>query len=532
MQELLEQVLDYLKGIWLKRRYIMISTWLICPIVWLYIAQMDNVYESEARVYADTQSLLRPLLKGLTVETNPNVQISLMIKTLLSRPNVERISRMTDLDIQAENAQEYEQLIASLKEDIKIKKESRENIFSISYENKDPEMAKNVVQSALTVFIENTLGENRSDSDSAGKFLDSQLKEYENRLLIAEGKLTTFKQKYIGILPGDKGGYYAQLKIEKDKLEQSKLELDEINTSILSAKKQLEGASNNPQRSSSDITDANSVTTSFDQRIEQMEQKLDEMLLRYTEKHPDVSETKRLLDNLKNLRKKELDSYYKSLAENSNGSSSNLNALNINPIYQEINIQLNQLVNEEASLQVRVNNYQKKVTELENKIHIIPEIEAELTALNRGYEITKAKYEQLLNRKETAQLAKQADQTTSKINFRIIDPPRAPEKPTGPKRILLLIVVTLLGLGVGVGLSLLFSQLNPVVTSRNQVTKETGIPIFGVIAATENIGLQQWHKKKTIIFIISNLLLLGLLACFIIYSLFPEQILAPFKGVL
>ena len=54
MQEIIEQIVDYLKGIWLKRRFIIISTWLICPFAWVFISQLDNVYESEARIYADT----------------------------------------------------------------------------------------------------------------------------------------------------------------------------------------------------------------------------------------------------------------------------------------------------------------------------------------------------------------------------------------------------------------------------------------------------------------------------------------------
>ena len=120
MQEIFEEIIDYLKGIWLKRRYIIIATWLICPLGWYFVSSMPDVYESEARVYVDTQSLLRPLLKGLTVETNPNTQIRLMVKTLLSRPNLERISRMTDLDVQASNSEEYEQIIKSLKNNIKI----------------------------------------------------------------------------------------------------------------------------------------------------------------------------------------------------------------------------------------------------------------------------------------------------------------------------------------------------------------------------------------------------------------------------
>jgi len=532
MQEILEQIIDYLKGIWIKRRYIMISTWLICPLGWFVVAQLDDVYQSDARIYADTQSILDPLLQGLTVSVNPNEQVRLKMKTLLGRPNLERIIRMADLDVQANTPKEYEKIIERLKEDIIIKKRGsyKENLYTITFEDKNPEVARNVVQSVLTVFIENTLGENRTDTDSAQKFLNTQIKDYEARLLEAESRLTNFKQKYSNILPSEAGGYYARLRDQKSKLETAQLKLKEIETSIASAKAQLDITNNNPSQSTSNnIKDATSVSTSYDERIIQLEAKLDNLLMRYTEKHPDVTETKRLLEGLKKARLKELDNYYKSLAENNSGNSSNLNALNINPVYQEIKIQVNQLQTEAASLRVRVKNYKAKVTDLENRIHTIPEIEAELVALNRGYSITKSKYEDLLNRRETAQIAQQADETTNKIQFKVIDSPRIAVEPTGPRRILLFLAVTFFGFGVGMGLSLLMSQLNSVVTSSKQLSKATGIPIFGMVSANENLSLQKWHKKKTYIFMASNLILLGILMMFISYFLFPDLLQAPLK---
>ena len=110
MQEIIEQAVDYLKGIWNKRRYLMLCTWIICPIGWIFVAQLDDVYESEAIVFADTQSILGPLLKGITIETNTEAQIQLMVKTLLSRTNLERITRMTDFDVRVNNDKEYESL--------------------------------------------------------------------------------------------------------------------------------------------------------------------------------------------------------------------------------------------------------------------------------------------------------------------------------------------------------------------------------------------------------------------------------------
>jgi polysaccharide chain length determinant protein (PEP-CTERM system associated) len=530
MQEIIEQVVDYLKGIWLKRRFIIISTWLICPFTWVFISQLDNVYESDARIYADTQSILGPLLKGLTVETNPEVQIRLMIKTLLSRPNLERITRMTDLDVQTSTPKAYEELIEDLKSNIIIKKTGgrKENIFTLTYRHKDPEMAKNVVNSALTVFIENTLGENRSDSNTAQKFLGTQIKDYENRLSSDEARLTDFKQKYSGVLPNQYGGFYQKLNIIKEQLKITELNLLEQQTQLKSAKAQLSSSPSGNENAQNNIMNSNSIQTTYDDRISELEASLDSLQLRYTEIHPDVKEVKRRLEHLNSQRSKEIDEYLNA----TNSSDSNKLSTSQNPVIQQLQIQVNQLENIVASTNVRANDYRQQVKELESKIHILPEIEAELTSLNRGYEITKNKYEELLNRQETAQLAQQADESTNTIQFRVIDPPRASIEPVGPMRILFLIGSTIFAFGVGVGLSLLFSQINPVVTSSSQVSKLTGIPVFGIVSATENLGLQRWHKRKTLIFIISNSVLFIILAFFILYAIAPNTILAPFQGIL
>lgn len=528
MQDILEEIIDYLKGIWIKRRYIMISTWLICPIGWYFVAAMPDVYQSQARVYVDTQSLLRPLLRGLTVETNPNTQIRLMVKTLLSRPNLERISRMTDLDVQAINPEQYESIISSLKNNIKISNAGRENIYTLSIENKNPEMAKNIVQAALTVFIENTLGETRSDSDSAQKFLNAQLKEYEDRLSSSEARLTDFKQKYSGVLPGQSGGFYSNLKSEKTRLQGAELQLKEVETRLISAKAQLVGEEPVFGLFSNSVQSNSTVTTSFDGRIIQLEAQLDELQLRYTDNHPDVKQVVSRIESLNKQRASEIEQYYKSINAAGDKPQSSIDK---NPVYQEMKVQVNSLENEAASLTVRVNNYRERVQELENKIHILPEIEAELVALNRGYEITKQKYEDLLSRKETAQLAQQADETTDKIQFKVIDPPRAATAPSGPARFVFFGLVAVVGVGVGVGLSLLMSQLTPVATSTLQLNKAAGVPIFGVVSANKNLGLQRWHKRKTLLFIGSNLLLLCLLMMFMSYFLFPDAIQAPLKRI-
>ncbi len=97
MSEIIEQILGYLRSIWRYRWYGLGIAWLICLGGWAFIFKLPNQYEASARVYVDTQSVLRPLLQGMTVQFNPASQIDLMTRTLLSRPNLEKVARMTDM---------------------------------------------------------------------------------------------------------------------------------------------------------------------------------------------------------------------------------------------------------------------------------------------------------------------------------------------------------------------------------------------------------------------------------------------------
>ena len=101
MRELYEQLLTYLTGTWRYRWFIMLIAWLVCIVGWGYVYQLPDKYRASARVHVDTKSMLTPLLRGLTVGANKGQQVQLVKRTLLSRPNLEKLARMTDLDLVA-----------------------------------------------------------------------------------------------------------------------------------------------------------------------------------------------------------------------------------------------------------------------------------------------------------------------------------------------------------------------------------------------------------------------------------------------
>lgn len=205
MSELIAQLLVYIKGIWKYRWASVATAWTVAIAGWFFVYQMPDNYQASARIYVDTQSILRPLMAGMTVSPNPDQQITIMSRTLISRPNVERIIRMVDLDIKITDDSAREKLVTTLMKDIKLSTTGSDNIFMISYDNKDPRLAKDIVQSLLTIFVEGGLEGKKQDSASALRFIDQQIAAYEEKLVAAEAALTAFKQKNIGFLPGQGG---------------------------------------------------------------------------------------------------------------------------------------------------------------------------------------------------------------------------------------------------------------------------------------------------------------------------------------
>ncbi len=151
MNDIIEQLLGYLRGIWRNRWYAMGCAWLVCVIGWGVICILPDQYKASARVFVDTQTVLRPVLQGLTVDLNPSAQVELITRTLFSRPNLEQIAQLTGLDKKAENAESFERLLTRLKEQIDFARNGAD-LYAITYTNTDPQLAKKMVQTVVDFF--------------------------------------------------------------------------------------------------------------------------------------------------------------------------------------------------------------------------------------------------------------------------------------------------------------------------------------------------------------------------------------------
>jgi polysaccharide chain length determinant protein (PEP-CTERM system associated) len=479
MDQVIQQILAYAKATWHRRWWGVGVAWLVCIIGWTWVMSLPDRYEAAARVYVDTQTLLRPLLSGLAAEPNVEQQIKLMTRQLVSRPTLEKVSRMTDLDVSAKTPEQTEAMLNNLASKITIADAGRENLYTISYQDPSGELAKKVVQSLLTIFVETSLGKTRQDISSSQKFIEDQLQQYQQKLNDAESKLKEFKQKHIGTMPGQGGDYYSKLSEAATLLRQAQLDQQEAVNRRNQLKRQLQDEE--PELSAAA---ANASNPEIDSRIDALQKQMDQLHLQYTDLHPDVQATKRLIAKLQEQKKQDA-------TQNKSAPGGKIQ----NPVYQQLTISIAEADATVASLQARVTEYQKRYGELRSASNMIPEVEQQYTQLTRNYEVYKENYDNLLKRRESVVMSGEVESKTDTVDFRVIDPPFVPSQPAWPNRPLLLSLVALGGLLAGVAVAFLLSQLRRTVTDRRSLRELTGLPLLGAVSKVET-DITRINKRK------------------------------------
>ncbi|MCB1752819.1 MAG: chain length-determining protein [Gammaproteobacteria bacterium] len=505
MYELVNQLLGYIRGIWRYRWWILGVAWTVSIIGWIQVSNLPDQFKASARVYVDTTTLLQPLLRGLAVEGNDQHQLLLMTNTLMSRPNLEKVMRMADLDLKAKTEADTEELINELKENFSLQSAGRVNLYTIAYQDARPELAKLLVKSLLTIFVESNIGETRKEQDSARQFLEQQIAEYEQRLVEAEERKTRFQQKNLAFLPNERGDYYSRLQTTQEQLAQAELDLKIQQDRLAVLQQQIEdeeGIDPLEGVGEESFDQQLEFTSELDPRIARLESNLDDMLLRYTEQHPDVVATRLTLKTLKEKRAAELAQKKREAA--AAGLSSSM--IGSNPVYQEMRIVMSEVEADIAAKTAIVEEYKKRIENLSAAVDKVLQVETEEAQLNRDYGILQQQHQALLSRLESARLSHDVDVRSGTVRFRIVDPPSVPLTPSGPPRALLSSLVVLGGLLLGVVLAFLMSQIRPTYDDRDTLNSNTGFPVLGSVSMVWTNAQIRIRQRRHLGF------LLGLLA--------------------
>lgn len=485
IKELFDQLMDQLRGAWRFRWLSLVVAWAICVVGWIAVMLMPRTYEASAKVYVDTRSILRPLLAGLAIDPDVTSGLDLVRQVLLSTGQIEQVAHKADLDIDTKSPEQKTALISELQSQISIsmadpaaRQAKGEGMYRIAFRYSNREKSIEVVQTMLDAFVENALGDQRTDQVSTDEFFNANIADIEKRLRDMELRKAEFLKLNMSALPESKLDYVGQLQLATEAANTTRDTLRIAETRGAEIQRQLDGEEpylfgiDTGAAAAAGSAAGNDITY----RIQALDKQLDELLLNYTEKHPAVISTRQQIVELKARQQEEL----KRVKGGAQATGSMASSLKSNPIYQNLEVAQRQTQVQIAELRQELAQKNAKISDIRTNAATVPRVAADLVALDRDYAQLTQTYNEMVRRRETASLTKAADRSGT-AKFKIIEPPAAEFKPVSPNRLLLFSVVLLAALGAGAALAWLLNQLRPVFYTEKALGVATGKPVIASI---------------------------------------------------
>jgi len=482
MQDIVNTILGLFRSILRFKWIALLIAWILSLLGWAIVYQLDEKYDASARIFVDSNRILKPLLEGIAVQPDINEQVNLLSRTLLNRPNLEKLARMSDLDVEATTDLEKEKLLNRLAEDVQLRGTfGSASVYNVTYSHTNPKLAKRLVQSLITIFVESAIGDERKDTEVTQEFLDRQKEYYEDQLVEADAKLAAFKRKNFGLLPDDR-------EKNENKLDESKSALLEAQQGLAIAESKLQVYRKQLGRQSKNIVQSVQGGTSaseLDLQIQELRKELSPLTARYTDRYPRIGQIRASISALE-----EQKALLSSIDTSESVDVSSLS----NPLYEELQTQYTLAEIEVGALKRQVTDNTASVERLESSLDSMPDVAKELNRIVRGNESLLNSYHEILDRRESARLSEQVEQNVDDVVFRVIDPPFVSSSASGPGKQILSAGAFIVAIGAGLASALLLAQLAPVFYDTNTVAQSTNRPVLGTVG--KNLSRQSLVFKS------------------------------------
>ncbi len=504
MNDLLAPLFNLLPAMWEKRWWGLAVAWVFALLGAVGVLAYKERYMASATVYVDTQSTLRPLLQGLAVQPDVGQQVTMLARTMLSPATLEAVIERDHLLPAGASALQRRLLIQRLSTSIEFKINGRDNIYQISYIGTDPRKTLGVVRTLIDVFVHRGVANNERDSSQALRFIDSQIALYKTKLQDIENRLTAFRTAHPEYSVRGPMDYNAM----ESQLQGQLITLQGQLTAAVSARDALQGQLGQvhptlaPSLMPGGVLAA--APSAIDLRIAQQRKHLDDLLQRYTDAYPDVIATRQALARLEAQRQREQQAGPAAAPAQPSYSQAT------NPVYQQLRISLAQAAANVAALQSQVADVRARLQHLGEQQRKMPGLDEQYAQLNRDYGVISDSYQKLVQRRESAMLSRNQDQSRSQDYFRVVDPPRLGPTALFPRRTFLIALVLVLAVALGVATSYALVMLFPTYRTSRQLREDTQRTVLGSITLVHTpASLSREHSQRRMFLAASALLVVG-----------------------
>lgn len=452
------ELLKILLMIFRRKGLFCLTALLISAGVIVYSYTLPRMYQADSTVFIE-ENVINSLVKGLAVSPNMGDRIRVLKYALLSRELVSRVLDRVDSAPLLINEAQRQEFISGLQQRARLTVRGQGDLFILSLTDPNPVFARDFINTLVRTYVEENLSAKREETYGASRFLDEQIALFKIKLDHAEDAIIQFRRSQNVYLGNDEQSKVADIKGYMRQLDQLDLEVTTLN-----AKKQL------LERQLQTIEPKIALFSEKRRQdsIALLDERLNRLLLTYTENYPEVVRLKGEIEALRAFQDQNVE------------ESAPMEMRGVNPVYQETLQAKLSLEAEISSLNAKMGKLRQMVETLEGGLREVPEQRKELDRLIQERDSARKIYEELLLRLGQSEVSKQMEIADKATTFRIVDPAILARVPVSPNMLKMILLALAAGIGGGGGLVVLLEKQNRSVKTVDDL-KVYGVRVLAQI---------------------------------------------------
>ena len=481
-----------------RQRYVILIPLLVLPLLGALIAKTrGKIYDTHTTILIQETSKLNPFLEDLSVSTNLKERMAALDTLVHSRHVLSSVADELGLTDSETSEGERNYLIRKLSSGIVVTQKGKD-LVQLSYRSGNPDEMRQTLEVVSSHFVEQLLAPERSSIEKSEEFIKAQIEQQKDELLLAEKKLSEFKQQNAAQLPAFHGGNVKRLRELRQSLAQKQVELAGATAAVSSIDRQL--SSTNP------------VIGALEKRIVALTSELALLRSRYTDQHSKVENVQRqlshlqekrsyLIDKTSRLTPEQIDQLWNLAMSSGLGDNTAASALVVADDASESgrlsSLLLSQLQDiqksktREQQLQQEINSLEQQIRVTDEQVRSYASVERELTELERDLETRKNLYNEFLKRYEMAKVTGSLGKFEEKNRIKIIDEPFTPTHPSNLPAVVFVVAGLLGGLALGIGLALLLELMDTSVRRSDQLQQLTRAPVLSRLPKLKPLAVSE-----------------------------------------
>jgi len=462
-------------------------------------------YESTTTIRVEGSQMINPLVRGLAVSSNAEERISSIREEILSRDYFDKIITRLALEPQDTPPLQHEARVQEMIKNTEIATSQRDT-FRITYRGADPKDVRDITNLLAGIFIEDSFLNKSGEVGSAVDFLKGQLDVYRTKLEESEAALRRFEERNLDQLPSNRAAHISRT-------EQLRATLIELQNSLRQARIQrdlLRPQTISPGSPSPDGTASGSlmVANPLTSQLREKEVQLRRLRVEYSETYPDVAALRT-----------EIASIQKEVEKNPTVPAAQAMTQRQPSVQDVVSFgQMQQLELQIGALTTREQQLTQELARYEKKIQGIPELEQQMTALRRDYDVNNELYSSFLRRLEEANVSKELESSKKGEIFRILQAAALPLAPSRPKPLQTVLLGVAAGLGLNAFLVFLLAQFDTSFQTVDDVQKLLGLKVLAGISRYRTKKQESQMVLKSVALSVVGVLYTGGVAAFLIWD--------------